>query len=598
MKQIKKLTNQYFVSFAYFYKYLRNAIFLSLGLSLAVSVLDGFGLSMFLPLLQVIGEQNTADPEQMGNLRFIVDGMQAIGLDLTVGSVLLFMFVFFSFKGVASYFSLVYNVILRQRFIKNVRLNLLNALNRMSFKKFILSDAGRIQNTMSGEVDRVSLAYTSYFSTFRQGVMVAVYMSFAFFLDVQFALLVSVGGLVTNLLYKLIYKHTKSASRKLTVSNTIFQGQIIQHVHHFKYLKATGKVEHYGDKLKSTIDEIENSRRRIGFLNSISEAAREPMLVAVIAIVILVQIKYFGGAVGTIIITLMFFYRALTSLLAMQQSWNTFMIVSGSLENMQDFQQELEGSQEKDGKEIFQSFADGLNIQNVDFHYGATSILKNINLAIKKNESVALVGESGSGKSTLVNLIAGLLPEDGGSILVDGRPLKSIEKRTYQERIGYVSQDAVVFNDTLYNNVTLWAPKNEQNIARFKDSMRQASLLTFIQELPEGMETELGNNGINLSGGQKQRVSIARELFKDIDILILDEATSALDSETEKAIQESIEALQGQYTLVIIAHRLATIRNVDKIALMDKGEIIAIDNFENLVEKEERFRTMVELQEL
>jgi len=265
---------------------------------------------------------------------------------------------------------------------------------------------------------------------------------------------------------------------------------------------------------------------------------------------------------------------------------------------MQDFQQELEGSQEKDGKEIFQSFADGLNIQNVDFHYGETSILKNINLAIKKNESVALVGESGSGKSTLVNLIAGLLPEDGGSILVDGRALKSIKKRTYQERIGYVSQDAVVFNDTLYNNVTLWAPKNEQNVARFKKSMEQASLLAFIQELPEGMETELGNNGINLSGGQKQRVSIARELYKDIDILILDEATSALDSETEKAIQESIEALQGQYTLVIIAHRLATIRNVDKIALMDKGEIIAIDNFENLVEKQNRFRTMVELQEL
>src|SRR5690554_3926090 len=597
MNKFKQIIKKYFSSFAFFYRYLRNAIFLSLALSLAVSVLDGFGLSMFLPLLQVIGD-GIVDAEQMGNLRFVVDGMETIGLDLTLGTVLVFMFIFFSFKGIASYFSLVYNVILRQRFIKSIRLSLLNSLNRMSFKKFILSDAGRIQNTMSGEVDRVSLAYTTYFTTFRQGVMVAVYMSFAFVLDVQFALLVSVGGLVTNLLYKIIYKHTKNASRKLTVSNSLFQGQIIQHVHHFKYLKATGKVEHYGDKLKETIDDIEHSRRRIGFLSSISEAAREPMLIAVIAIVILVQVKYFGGAVNTIIITLMFFYRALTSLLAMQQSWNTFMSVSGSLENMQDFQQELEGSQEKDGKEIFQSFADGLNIQNVDFHYGETSILKNINLAIKKNESVALVGESGSGKSTLVNLIAGLLPEDGGSILVDGRPLKSIEKRTYQERIGYVSQDAVVFNDTLYNNVTLWAPKNEQNVARFKKSMEQASLLAFIQELPEGMETELGNNGINLSGGQKQRVSIARELYKDIDILILDEATSALDSETEKNIQESIEALQGQYTLVIIAHRLATIRNVDKIALMDKGEIIAIDNFENLVEKQNRFRTMVELQEL
>ena len=237
-------------------------------------------------------------------------------------------------------------------------------------------------------------------------------------------------------------------------------------------------------------------------------------------------------------------------------------------------------------------------MQKVDFYYGETPILKKIDLEIQKNESVAFVGESGCGKSTLVNLIVGLLPEDEGIIQVDGRPLKSLSKVTYQERIGYVSQDTVVFNDTLYNNVTLWATKNKQNLARFEKSMHQASLSNFIKELPKGMDTELGNNGINLSGGQKQRVSIARELYKDIDILILDEATSALDSETEKAIQESINALQGEYTLIIVAHRLATIRNVDKIVLLDKGEIVDIANFKKLADRQYRFRKMVELQEL
>ena len=282
----------------------------------------------------------------------------------------------------------------------------------------------------------------------------------------------------------------------------------------------------------------------------------------------------------------------------MQQNWNSYMSVSGSLENLQDFQKELKSSKEEDGKEIFRSFTKGISLQKVDFYYGETPILKKIDLQIRKNESIALVGESGSGKTTLINLITGLLPEDGGVIQVDGQPLKSISKVTYQERIGYVSQDPVVFNDTLYNNVTLWAPKIEQNLTRFEKSMRQASLWDFTQELPKGLDTELGNNGINLSGGQKQRVSIARELFKDIDILILDEATSALDSETEKAIQESINALQGEYTLIIVAHRLATIRNVDKIALLDKGEIVDVANFENLVNKQDRFRKMVELQEL
>src|SRR5690625_3318476 len=135
-------------------------------------------------------------------------------------------------------------------------------------------------------------------------------------------------------------------------------------------------------------------------------------------------------------------------------------------------------------------------------------------------------------------------------------------------------------------------------MARFERSVQQASLTECIRELEEGEETQLGNNGINLSGGQKQRVSIAREMYKDIDILILDEATSSLDSETEKAIQESIEALQGNYTLLIVAHRLSTIKNADRIVFMDKGKIIDIDSFDNLIRKQDRFRKMVELQEL
>lgn len=181
MDEIKQLIKKYLSNFAFFYRYLGNVIFISLGLSLIVSVLDGFGLSMFLTFLQVIGGGGEVNPEEMGKLRFLMDGMETIGIDLTIGSVLLFMFLFFSFKGVVSFISMVYNVILQQHFIKNIRLDLLNSLNRMRFKKFILSDAGHIQNTMSGEVERVSHAYRTYFSTFQQGVIVIVYMSFAFY---------------------------------------------------------------------------------------------------------------------------------------------------------------------------------------------------------------------------------------------------------------------------------------------------------------------------------------------------------------------------------------------------------------------------------
>ena len=301
---------------------------------------------------------------------------------------------------------------------------------------------------------------------------------------------------------------------------------------------------------------------------------------------------------GAILISLLFFYRAQSSLMGMQQSWNAFLGVSGSLENMQDFLEELEEAEEVTGKLNFDKFQSEIKCKGLSFSFGETQVLNSIDLDIPINKSIAFVGESGSGKTTLVNVLAGLLEPSGGKVLIDGQSIQSLNKTKYQKRIGYITQEAVIFNDTIYNNISFWAEKTPENLKRFYDVIEQAALTEFLQELPNKEDTLLGNNGINVSGGQKQRISIARELFKDIDILIMDEATSALDSETEKAIQESIEALQGRYTLIIVAHRLATIRNVDKIVFMHKGKIDEHGSFSDLMQRVPRFRKMVELQEL
>lgn len=599
MNLLKKFIKKYFSSLAFFYSFLRNRILIAFLLSIAVSFLDGLGLSMFFPLLQVVGGENIqVDSAEMGNLSYLIQGIESLGISLNLISVLAVMVIFFLFKGLASYINSIYLVILRQSFVRKLRLNLLKGLNQISFKKFILTDVGRIQNTVTAEVEHISKAFNYYFQTFQQAIMLCVYIGFAFFLDAKFALLVSIGGAMTHIIYHYIYKYTKGASKKLTRFNHVYQGQVIQHVAHFKYLRASGRSRAYSKYLEGTIHNIEKSRRKIGFLASISIAAREPLMVIIIAAVIFIQVQFLGGNIGTMLISLLFFYRGLTSLVMLQTNWNSFLQVSGSMENMLDFQELLKNNREKDGKIELSQFQQSINLEKVEFHYGETQILKNINLEILKNQSVAFVGESGSGKTTLVNLISGLMPENKGEITVDGIPMKSIKKENYQSRIGYVSQDAVVFNDSLYNNISFWAEKTPENLKRFHKAIEQASLKEFLEELPGKEESLLGNNGINLSGGQKQRVSIARELFKDIDILILDEATSALDSETEKAIQENIDALRGNYTLIIIAHRLSTIRNVDKVVLMDKGEIIDSAPFEELVKKQERFRKMVELQEI
>lgn len=598
MNRLKDLIRKYFSSFAFFFRYLRYRMVYAFLITMVVSVLDGLGLSMFFPLLQVVGSDKSASPSSMGNLRFLMEGIQKMGISLTLSSVLSIMLLFFVLKGVVTYLSSIYNVNIQQAFIRDLRLDSLTRLNKLSFKYFITSDSGRIQNTMSGEVGKLSGAYSFYSYAFQAGSMTLVYMAFAFFMDPQFALLVTIGGALTNLLYRIIYKKTKGYSRKLTNYNNIFQGQLIQHVANFKYLKATGLVDQYGQKLEDTIYKVESSTRKIGMLNSITIAAREPLLIAIIAIVIYIQFTYFGGQMGAILITLLFFYRALTFLVGMQQNWNGFVTAIGSLENMTNFLRYLDSGREKTGKIPFKTFEKNIQLKDVAFSYGETSILKNINLEIPKNKSIAFVGESGSGKTTLVSLLAGLLPETAGKIQVDTLSLKEINKSTYQSRIGYISQDPVIFNDTIFNNISFWANPSAQTVERVRKVVQEASLTPFIASLPNGLETELGNNGINLSGGQKQRISIARELYKDVDILILDEATSALDSQTEKEIQTNIDSLKGKYTLIIIAHRLSTIKNVDKVYVMDQGEIIAEGSFEELTKRSEKFKKMVELQEI
>lgn len=573
-------------------------MFIMILLGILVGIMDGFGLAMFMPLLEMVSNDGQADGSSLGNLDFLVQGITGLGFSLNLLTVLLIMVLFFMLKGIAKFISLVYNALLRRFFIQKLRKQLLEGFNHINYKFFVISDVGRIQNTMSVEVERSSDAFRYYVSAVQQALMVMVYMGFAFFVDVRFALLVSVGGGLTNFLYKAIYKKTKGASKSFSKNSHLYQGQVIQYVSNFKYLKATAFLNEYANRLLKSIDSIEQSRFRIGKLSALLEAAREPILIIVVAGVILIQTQLIGASLGPILISLLFFYRALSSLLNLQNSYNRFLELSGSLENIVDFQKEIIGEKESIGKEVIDQLHTEIELRDAYLTYDKTPVLKKINLQIKKNETIAFVGESGSGKTTLVNIIAGLMPVDSGIMLVNGINRNEINIRTYQNRLGYITQDPVIFGDTIFNNVTLWGESNENNQKRFEEALTKASIKTFVDEQPNGGETILGNDGVNLSGGQKQRISIARELYKDIDVLIMDEATSALDSETERAIQESMDALRGNYTILMVAHRLSTIRNADRIVMMHKGQIKQIGSFDDLIETSPHFKNMIALQEL
>lgn len=598
MNIIKKFIKRYLKHFSYFYIHLRYRIFVSLFLSLAVGTLDGFGLAMFLPLLQMVDGQEVADGESMGNMRFLVDGIEALGLNLNLVTILTVMLFFFVLKGIARFLEAYYKVILSRYFIKNLRFANINKLGNYSYKAFVMADVGRIQNTLSGEVGRVLNAYKSYFMSVQAGVMVLVYVFLAFLANPQFAILVAVGGGLSNLVYQRIYKKTKEASKKLTQGGHAFQALLIQKVSFFKYLKATGLMRVYAKKLKEIIVEVEEITRKMGWYNAILSSTKEPLVVMVVVVVIIIQVTYFSVSLGPIILSLLFFYRSLTFLMNLQTQWNAFLSASGSLENMTEFMQELSKAQEKHGVEKLTQFKKAIELKGVFFSYGSSSILRHLDLTIAKNETIAFVGESGSGKTTLVNLLAGLMPIDEGAFLIDGKNVDEIDIRSYQRRIGYITQEPVIFSDNIFNNVTFWAENTPANQSRFWEALRKASIDTFVQSLPDKENSRLGNNGILVSGGQKQRISIARELYKNIDILIMDEATSSLDSETERTIQENIDILKGKYTILIVAHRLATIKNADRVVLLKSGIIESTGSFDELKSTSKLFEKMVELQEI
>ena len=242
-----------------------------------------------------------------------------------------------------------------------------------------------------------------------------------------------------------------------------------------------------------------------------------------------------------------------------------------------------------------QNLENKITFNNVNFFYDKDNvILKNFSLEIPKGKTIALVGQSGSGKTTVANLLARFYDVNEGSILVDGENIKNLKMSNYRQLLGMVTQESVLFNDTIYNNILMGKPHaTEEEII---SAAKIANAHQFIQNLPEGYHTNIGDDGNKLSGGQKQRISIARAVLKNPPIMILDEATSALDTESERFVQDALDKMMANRTSLIIAHRLSTIQKADMIVVMEKGQIVEQGTHQELMNLNGVYKKLVELQ--
>jgi ATP-binding cassette, subfamily B, bacterial MsbA len=263
---------------------------------------------------------------------------------------------------------------------------------------------------------------------------------------------------------------------------------------------------------------------------------------------------------------------------------------------MELINQKADIADEKDAI-ILENFEENIKFENVSFSYiQEKEILRNINLEIKKGQTVALVGASGGGKSTIADLLIRFYDVQKGEISIDGHNLKKITQKSLREHIGVVTQEPMLYNDTILNNIAFGRDVSQQEI---ENAAKIANAHDFILSQPEGYETNIGDRGTKLSGGQKQRISIARAILQNPPILILDEATSALDTESEKLVQDALANLMKNRTSLVIAHRLSTIQNADKIYVIQNGEVVEQGTHQSLYENQNGYyRKLVTMQEL
>ncbi len=588
-------------NFLFFYKYLKLRIFVIIGLSILTGLLDGLGITMFLPLIESEGNFDDSKNQHTGDgaLKLVFGLFSKVGFEMNLLNILILILIIIILKSIIIFINSVLRVSYLQFFTKKLRFQSIDLLSQLNFQHFVSFDSGVIQNSFSGEVSRVVSCFTEYVSMIQNVILAMIYVVFAYIINAEFALLILFGSVVFNFIYSFFFKRTKRLSSRLVMGNDSYQKLLLQLMSYYKYLKATSSIYKYTEYLKSEIRNIEIINKRQGVINSLIGAIREPLLYSVVISVIIIQVNVNHVPLSGIMISLILFYRGLGIVINIQTNYNSFLSFAGSLDKTQSLIEDLSKNKLQSGNKRFDQFKTQIEVNQLVYRYkNGKDVLCEISFNIQRNETIALVGESGSGKSTLVNLLSGLLTPTAGSISIDGIQINQYNTESLQSKIGYITQDPVIFDDTIFNNVTLWAEKNEKNLEKYEVALKQASIWDYFKDSEIRENTRLGNKGVRLSGGQIQRICIARELYKSVDFLFMDEATSALDSKTENIVKKNIEDLQGLVTIIIVAHRLSTIKHADKIIVMNKGKIEGIGKFDELIKSSELFRSMISLQEL
>lgn len=570
-------------------------------MTLLISGLQGAQLLLLIPLMQLVGLQ--VQGGSIGWFNELVSSMFAVvGLRPTLVTVLVALLVFSSVVAMLNRWLVTYNYALQEEFAANLRRRLYRAIGNTNWLTFIRTRSSDFTHALTTELDRVSLTTSLLLMLITDTVMIMIYVLLALRLSAVMTVLVFFCGVGLLLVLRRKSRLARMTGEEISLATNGIYAATTEYLGGMKTVKSYGAEGRSADLFSELADRVVQKR-----IDSVRNSADSSFWfglgsMTILCVILYVAFKVFAISAAALLLLLFLFNRIIPRFSALQQGYQQFLNVLPAFEVVMGVLtrcEEAADSRSNAPRERIE-LGDGIRFEAVSFSYDEGekgTAIHELELTARTGEITAIVGPSGAGKSTLADLVMGLIAPDEGRVLVNGTPLGAETMQSWRNQIGYVPQDTFLFNDTVRANL-LWAcpEASDEDIDR---ALRSAAAKEFVSGLPEGLQTMLGDRGVRLSGGERQRLSLARALLRRPALLILDEATSALDSENEKRILGAIEELHGHMTILVITHRLSTIRGADAIYVLEKGRLVESGDWTALVSKTEgRFRALCRAQSI
>jgi len=568
-----------------------------LAVTVFAGLIEGVGLTLFIPLLEVLKEGGA---QTNVTIPFIGKAMEILNLTLSFWLLLLLIVTFSTGAFVISYWQrrLIANA--RQRFAEKIRNELFNKTVGANWDYLAKVANGEITNDLTVQSDQASAAVQMQILVLAAALQGGVLFAVNLILSWELSILAMVFGLVLLIMARPLIGRAHRLGSIHTNNNRRYGFFAADYMRGNRQIKISSSELRTGKTMDGLSNNLYQSHRNLEYNSALLSLLLQAGPVILLGIIIIVAHKVLAIEFSIILIFLLVLARMAPRIAEIPTRFESFTSHAPSLDIIDQGLQAANDHAENshtNGRQL-ESFDGRLELKNVSLVYEAsdTPALENISFTIPKTGITAIVGRSGSGKSTLTDLIVGLRQPTSGEILINGLNLGDINLASWRSRVGYVTQDVTLFNDTLINNLISDNPDaTPEQIANVADI---ADLGNFIASLPKGLETDLGENGVRLSGGQKQRLALARALLAEPSILLLDEATSALDSETEKFIQDAVVHLSKTLSIIVIAHRLSTIQDADVVHVLDGGKLVESGTYKNLISQNGRLFALHEAQEL